>query len=302
MQIKNPIYNEFLKLGLIKKKNITKICNQTRDKRIGVFKDKKTSIIFLEKFSANSNYWHSLEKIDKKSKKENTIYTNLLGGKTVKSKSLDDHQRRFLVFKKYFKNKTILDFGCSWGDLLVKLRNYSRSCSGIEVKQHCINYIKRNYKFISIQNKLDNFNSNFDIITLFHVLEHIPYQVETLKKLRKKLSRNGKIIIEVPHAQDFLILTKDLPEFKKFTFWSEHIVLHTENSLRKVLNSAGFKKVKIEFFQRYGLTNHLGWFLKKKPGGQQFYKKYEDKNLDMIYKQNLRELGQTDTLVAIANK
>ena len=44
---------------------------------------------------------------------------------------------------------------------------------------------------------------------MFHVLEHIPYQIETLKVLKSKLKNKGKIIIEVPHAEDFLILQKD---------------------------------------------------------------------------------------------
>lgn len=59
---------------------------------------------------------------------------------------------------------------------------------------------------------------------MFHVLEHIPHQLETLKILRKKLKKNGKIIIEVPHSEDFLLEFDELIEFKHFTFWSEHLI------------------------------------------------------------------------------
>ena len=41
---------------------------------------------------------------------------------------------------------------------------------------------------------------------MFHVLEHIPYQIDTLKLVNSKLKKGGKIIVEVPHAEDFLIL------------------------------------------------------------------------------------------------
>ena len=78
---------------------------------------------------------------------------------------------------------------------------------------------------------------------MFHILEHIPYQVETLRALKQKLSKKGKIIIEVPSAQDFLLTFENLDKFKKFTFWSEHLILHTENSLRKVLKSSGLKNI-----------------------------------------------------------
>ena len=52
---------------------------------------------------------------------------------------------------------------------------------------------------------------------MFHVLEHIPHQLETLKILRKKLKKNGKII-EVPHSEDFLLEFDELIEFKHLLF------------------------------------------------------------------------------------
>ena len=127
-------------------------------------------------------------------------------------------------------------------------------------------------------------------------------QVETLKAIRKKIKKKGKIIIEVPSAQDFLISIDELPEFKKFTLWSEHLILHTEKSLRKYLTLAGYKKIKIKYVQRYGYANHLGWFLKKQPGGHGFFKKYSNKKKELSYMQNLIKEKQTDTLIAIGER
>ena len=135
---------------------------------------------------------------------------------------------------------------------------------------------------------------------MFHVLEHIPYQIDTLKVLKSKLKNKGKIIIEVPHAEDFLILQEELKEFKNFTFWSEHLILHTYKSLKTVLSKAGFKNIKIEYYQRYNFSNHLGWFLRKKPGGHFFFKGLFNKQLNQSYRENLKNIKQTDTLIAIA--
>ena len=151
-----------------------------------------------------------------------------------------------------------------------------------------------------MSNNIDYFEHKFDLITMFHVLEHIPYQVETLKVLKSKLKKRGKIIIEVPHANDFLILQDELKEFKNFTFWSEHLILHTHNSLKKILSKAGFKNIKIQYYQRYNFSNHLGWFLKKQPGGHYFYKEIINDKLNTSYCENLKRLRQTDTLIAIA--
>ena len=135
---------------------------------------------------------------------------------------------------------------------------------------------------------------------MFHVLEHIPFQIDTLKAIKSKLKNNGKIIIEVPHAEDFLILQDELKEFKDFTFWSEHLILHTYKSLKTVLIKAGFRNINIQYYQRYNFSNHLGWFLKKKPGGHNFFKKLSSKKINDSYTKNLEKLGQTDTLIAIA--
>ena len=40
-----------------------------------------------------------------------------------------------------------------------------------------------------------------------------------------------------------------------------------------MLRAAGFKKIEILFFQRYGFTNHLGWFVENRPGGHSFLTK-----------------------------
>jgi 2-polyprenyl-3-methyl-5-hydroxy-6-metoxy-1,4-benzoquinol methylase len=296
--MKNPIYKELKDLKLISDKNLYFINNKTRDKKIRVIKDKKSEIIFLEKFVTNSNFYKST-----KYKNDDREFTNI----KIKNRkhnlptNVKDDLRRANQFNKMFKNKDVLDFGCSWGSLLKSLKN-SKSINGVEIRKECTEYIKKNIKKINLSDNINSFSKKFDIISIFHVLEHMPQQIKTLKLLRSKLKNKGKVIIEVPHAKDFLILQNELKEFKDFTFWSEHLILHTYKSLKTILSKSGFKKIKIQFYQRYNFSNHLGWFLKKKPGGHLFYKNFSNKKLDKIYKENLIRLGQTDTLIAIAQK
>ena len=56
-QITNPLYKELLKLNLIKNSRLIILNNRTRDKKIKVFKDLKTKIIFLQKYVTNTNYY-----------------------------------------------------------------------------------------------------------------------------------------------------------------------------------------------------------------------------------------------------
>ena len=296
--MKNPIYKELKDLKLISDKNLHFINNKTRDKKIRVIRDKKIEIIFLEKFVTNSNFYKST-----KYKKNDREFTNIKikNQKHSLPTNVKDDSRRAKQFNKIFRNRDVLDFGCSWGGLLRKIKN-SKSLNGVEIRKECVKYIKKNLKKINLSDNIESFSKKFDIISLFHVLEHLPNQIQILKLLRSKLKKKGKLIIEVPHAKDFLILQSELKEFKDFTFWSEHLILHTQKSLKTFLLKSGFKKIKIQFYQRYNFSNHLGWFLKKKPGGHLFYKGFSNKKLDKVYKDNLIKLGQTDTLIAIAQK
>ena len=301
--MKNPIFYEFIKLKLISQSNLVTLSNKTRDKKIKVIRDLKTKIIFLEKYVTTNDYYSLLKYKDDGKKISDKLKIKIGNVKTfsryIKTPLVQDDYRRVNQFSKNLKNKDILDFGCGWGGFLRNIKNY-KSLSGIELRKECIKYIKKNIKKIDIQDDIKSFDKKFDIITMFHVLEHMPYQVDILKLLKSKLKNKGKIIIEVPHAEDFLILQKELKEFKDFTFWSEHLILHTYKSLKSILLKSGFKKINIQYYQRYNFSNHLGWFLKRKPGGHSFYKDIVSDKLNLSYCENLKKLGQTDTLIAIA--
>jgi hypothetical protein len=78
------------------------------------------------------------------------------------------------------------------------------------------------------------------------------------------------------------------------------LILHAYKSLKTILIKSGFKKINIQYYQRYNFSNHLGWFLRKKPGGHNFFKEIVSKDLNHSYSENLKKLQKTDTLVAIA--
>lgn len=50
---------------------------------------------------------------------------------------------------------------------------------------------------------LTNSNEKFDYIFLNHVFEHLDNPVGVLKDLVSRLNKGGKIIIEIPHGNDF---------------------------------------------------------------------------------------------------
>jgi SAM-dependent methyltransferase len=145
---------------------------------------------------------------------------------------------------------------------------------------------------------LDEIDQKFDVVTLFHVLEHIPNQIETLKNIKKVIHKKGKLFIEIPHANDLLL---NLKVFRNFTLWSEHLVLHTKFSIIKYLKISGFKIDKVVFIQRYNFLNHLRWFLEGKPDGHSINQKIYDKDIIRSYEKFLVKNQLTDTIFVEAS-
>lgn len=303
IKINNPAVDDLIKLGLINLNFLELISKKTRDKKIKVFKDKKSGIIFLEKYTKSNKYYISCNNLDydRAKKIDKGIQKVRTKNGIIKSSILQDDHRRSSAFHGISKNKNILDFGCGWGGYL-SLNKSAKNKYGVELRKECINFLKKNEKKINISDSIDTFKTQFDIISMFHVLEHLPHQIDIIKKLKDRLTSNGKLIIEVPHADDILLGFEELKKFRDFTFFSEHLVLHTKKSLKKLLGHVGFKNIKINYVQRYSFANHLGWFLRGVPNGHSFFNNYSSRELDKSYSNHLKKIKKTDTLIAIAEK
>ena len=68
-------------------------------------------------------------------------------------------------------------------------------------------------------------SKKYDIITAFHVIEHLSDPVSTLIELSKLLKNNGEIIIEVPSSDDALLTLYECDAFSNFTYLSQHLFL-----------------------------------------------------------------------------
>jgi hypothetical protein len=151
--------------------------------------------------------------------------------------------------------------------------------------------------------EIDEIPTGLDTVFLFHSFEHLPDPLSYLEKIKMKLKANGKgkIVIEVPHAKDFLIDKLKVQSFIDFTLWSQHLVLHTRESLNIILSAAGFHSIHTEGVQRYPLSNHLNWLVNGQPGGHKKSLSIVDTlRMKECYEEALNRIDATDTLVAVA--
>ena len=283
-----------LKIGAIHEENVDLFSSGTRDNQnLKVLKDRKTGVIFIDDFLPNEKIYQTGNyRLEAKP---------LIGVSVVDHDDFVDSARRFNSYQQFILNKKIVDFGCGGGGFLSRALGVASSVAGVELQQNFIQDL--NSRGIRCFSSLDDIGDDQDTFFMFHCLEHLPNPIEVLSDIRSKLMKNGagKIIVEVPHAQDFLISSLGIEEFIEFTLWSQHLILHTRKSLELLLSECGFKNIVIEGVQRYGVSNHLKWLKSREPGGHgEVLSVFETQELKASYALALSKIDANDTLVAIA--
>ena len=96
----------------------------------------------------------------------------------------------------------ILDIGAGVGDFLSVCKNDGWQTIGIEPSDKAKNIAKsKGVSFVENLSELEN--HSFDIITMWHVLEHVPNLEEQITELKRLIKPNGTIIIAVPNFKSF---------------------------------------------------------------------------------------------------
>lgn len=206
-----------------------------------------------------------------------------------------DDQRRFDMLKPMLPNKKLLDFGCGAGGFLSKAQHLAESVVGIELE---LRVQKHWHDQITIHPSVESAGGGYDLITAFHVVEHLVDPLAMLRVLADKLSRNGRMVVEVPSSEDALLTLYDSDAFQRFTYWSQHLFLFNAETLRRLAEQASLRIVAIQQHQRYPLSNHIHWLSQGKPGGHQKWAFLDNPELKASYANVLAAMGKCDTLIA----
>lgn len=97
--------------------------------------------------------------------------------------------------------KALLDFGCGTGDFLKVCQKNGWEVTGIEPNENARNIAnqKLSNKVLDVEQLSQFKNNSFDVITLWHVLEHLPNYKKDLEKLKNLLKPQGVLVIAVPN-------------------------------------------------------------------------------------------------------
>ncbi|MGQ9805322.1 MAG: class I SAM-dependent methyltransferase [Chlorobiales bacterium] len=110
-----------------------------------------------------------------------------------------------------------LDIGCATGDFSTELKRHAKHVKldlyGIEMSEKAVRFAQEENELYAKQGELltVDFNVEFDLITMWHVLEHILRLNETMEKLHRILKPSGLLVIAMPNPDSW-----DARHYSKF--------------------------------------------------------------------------------------
>jgi 2-polyprenyl-3-methyl-5-hydroxy-6-metoxy-1,4-benzoquinol methylase len=176
---------------------------------------------------------------------------------------------RIEYIKKYCKNKTVLNLGCTSSNPLNEIKydlwlqkyidEYADEVIGIDIQKDLIKTCQKHTKNTLIHADVLslNLNKKFDVVVAGEIIEHISNLDGFFKSIIKHLKKDGKLIITTPNVFKFYNLIYAIfgIEPKKHP---GHILYFDIKTLEEILNRYGFKIKKYSYLTEKTIQNTIG--------------------------------------------
>lgn len=162
----------------------------------------------------------------------NTIY-QLVRNYTLKKKCE--------LIKHKVSTGSLLDIGCATGEFLNTMKTRGWKVTGIEPDDQVRNTALENYGLDVYEETALNLlpANSFDIITMWHVLEHVPNLNERIEQCKNLLKPDGYLFIAVPNSESY-----DSELYKEF--WAaydvpRHLYHFSKETMKRLLENHEMK-------------------------------------------------------------
>lgn len=163
-------------------------------------------------------------------------------------------QRRLRIVRRVCPAGRLLDVGCGDGTFLHHARLAGYDTVGVEISDYAVRFARAHYGLTVIAGPLEARTcgpAGFDLVTLWHALEHAPRPDLLLREARAALKPDGRLLVAVPNVEDVVaqgaywivkgrpypLYTPDAKEPHLFHFSAE--------TLARLLERTGFTRIRL---------------------------------------------------------
>jgi 2-polyprenyl-3-methyl-5-hydroxy-6-metoxy-1,4-benzoquinol methylase len=170
-------------------------------------------------------------------------------------------QKRNLRIPIFGGNGKVLDIGCGNGLYLLLLKQLGWNAEGFDLADHATPSLRQAGIRVHTERleRLLAFSESYNVITMWHVLEHLYDPLGDLKIIRRLLSNDGLLLVEVPNSTSIPAklfggdwFPWDLPR---------HLSHFSPDSLTRMLKKAGFRVNGLTHLRATSLPNTLRYWV-----------------------------------------
>jgi len=147
------------------------------------------------------------------------------------------------LIQRYASGTNLLDIGCAQGFFLYNASKAGYTTKGIEISQDAAEYAVKEFGLDVEAKSFEELRfpeNHFDVVTLWQVLEHVPYPLTVLQEVHRILKPGGLLVVSTPDIGGIpaKILRKKWWDIKRL-----HINQFTKKTLTDILQNGGFKNI-----------------------------------------------------------
>lgn len=171
-------------------------------------------------------------------------------------------KRRLALVQRHASGRRLLDVGTGDGRFLATAQAAGFEVVGTEVSESGAAYARQRGFEVHLGQvtELDLPNDNFDLVTIWHVLEHVPDPGAVLRKEHALLRPGGILAVAVPNEENFFVRQRfgkaKASPFAPLQFGGEiHLSYFRPATLRSAIRAAGFELLELGVDDAYYLRD-----------------------------------------------
>ncbi|MBF0557412.1 MAG: class I SAM-dependent methyltransferase [Nitrospirae bacterium] len=136
---------------------------------------------------------------------------------------------------------SLLDIGCGAGFFLKLAADEGYNVSGVELSQWACEYARKTFALNVINGELKDAGfapDTFDVITLWHIVEHVSDPVKFLMEVNRLLKKDGLLVVEVPNIRS--VAAKLAGTNWELMAPKEHFFYFDLHTMSRLLQMTGF--------------------------------------------------------------
>jgi len=143
--------------------------------------------------------------------------------------------------KRYFPNRgRLLEIGCSYGGFLAEARRDGWDVTGMELSETAAQYGRErlHLRVFSGLDEIQQLGERYEVIAMFHVIEHLRASLQLLESCRKLIRPGGLLLLKTPNIES--LIARITGSSWQWIYPPAHLYLYSPKSLASLLRKAGY--------------------------------------------------------------